>query len=98
MRLTIEHISENPTSLLRRAGYVFQRHDSDQMSFVRAFGRSGFPRFHIYATLQHVTLSLSLHLDHKKETYGSATQHHGDYDEDSEPLRQEVERLKKILH
>lgn len=97
MRLTI-HASENPVTLLRRAGYVFQRREGTEMSFVRAFGRGGFPRFHIYAATQGPSLSLSLHLDHKKETYGGGTRHHGDYDEESEPLRQEIERLKKILH
>ena len=52
MQLKFESIKENPVSLLRRAGYVFQRKEDEEMSFVRVFSRSGYPRFHIYSHLE----------------------------------------------
>jgi len=80
----------------RRAGYIFQRHAGSEMSFVRSFSASGYPRFHIYTKMDGTNLEVSIHLDMKKETYGTDTRHHGEY-EDNEALRDEVERLKNVL-
>ena len=96
MRLKIENIKENPVTLLRRAGYVFQRKEGTEMSFIRILARSGYPRFHIYAKLEGLHLLLNFHLDQKKETYGEQTRHHGEY-EDSPALQQEAARLIQIL-
>lgn len=96
MKLKIENIKENPISLLRRAGYTFQRHEGDEMSFVRPLARSGYPRFHMYAHLEGLALVINFHLDQKKETYGAGTRHHGEY-EDSGALETEATRIGQIL-
>lgn len=81
---------------MRRSGYVFQRHEADEMSFIRPMARSGFPRFHIYTKLEGVDLVIHIHLDQKRETYGNNTRHHGEYDDDG-ALKNEAERLKNLL-
>jgi hypothetical protein len=92
MKLLIKNISENPVSLLRRAGYVFQRQENGEMSFVRVMAQSGYPRFHCYTKLAVIDLSLSLHLDQKKHTYGEGTRHHGEYENDG-AVEEEGQRL-----
>lgn len=96
MRLKIENIKENPANLLRRAGYIFQRHERDEMSFIRPLSRSGYPRFHMYAHLEGLVLVINFHLDQKKETYGSGTRHHGEY-EDEGALKAEASRILQII-
>lgn len=97
MRFTIENISDNPTTALRRAGYTYQhRTDQDELSFVRVMGQSGYPRFHMYVKLDGRTLNISFHIDHKKNTYGDSTRHHGEY-ESSTTLDQEATRIKSIV-
>ncbi len=92
MKIIINPITENPVSLLRKAGYVFQREENAEMSFIRALASAGYPRFHCYAKLDKLTLTLNLHLDQKKHTYGETTRHHGEY-ENGGPLKEEVSRL-----
>ena len=92
MKILIEAITENPVSLLRRAGYVFQREEQGEMSFVRALASAGYPRFHCYTKLNKLALTISLHLDQKKHTYGETTRHHGEYENDG-PVKEEVARL-----
>lgn len=96
MRLKIENIKENPASLLRRAGYVFQRKEGNEMSFVKPLARAGYPRFHMYAHLEGADLIINFHLDQKRETYGEGTRHHGEYEE-SPPLCAEAQRIQTIL-
>lgn len=96
MQLEIKNIKSNPVNLLRRAGYAFQRNEGAEMSFVRAFSSSGYPRFHIYAKITGVDMAINIHLDAKKETYGNDTRHHGEYGNEG-PLAEEVKRLKGIL-
>jgi hypothetical protein len=96
MKILVKNLSENPVSLLRRAGYVFQRQENDEMSFVRVFSQSGYPRFHCYTRILGTDLSLNLHLDQKKQTYGEGTRHHGEY-EDSGVVGEEASRLVEIL-
>lgn len=96
MILKFESIKENPVSLMRRAGYIFQRNEGNEMSFVLPMARNGFPRFHIYCHLENTNLIVNLHLDQKKYTYGDDTRHHGEYD-NSGPVEQEAARLKSIV-
>ena len=96
MRIKIENIKENPANLLRRAGYIFQRNEQDEMSFIRPLARSGYPRFHMYAHLEDTLLVINFHLDQKKETYGSGTRHHGEYENEG-PLQEEANRIQHIL-
>ncbi|MBP9727920.1 MAG: hypothetical protein KBD27_00925 [Candidatus Moranbacteria bacterium] len=97
MKILVKNITENPASLLRKAGYVFQRQEQAEQSFVRVFGQSGYPRFHCYTHVSGLDLMISLHLDQKKHTYGNETRHHGEY-ENTGPVQEEVERLLKIFH
>ncbi len=96
MRIIIRNIKENPASFFRRAGYVFVRREDDEMSFVRVLARSGYPRFHIFTHMEKDDLIISVHLDQKKETYGSGTRHHGEYEGEG-ALKTEVKRIKSII-
>ena len=96
MQLVVENIKENPVNMLRRLGYSFQRNEGAEMSFVKPFGASGYPRFHMYVKMTGATMEINIHLDMKKETYGNDTRHHGEY-ENSGALAEEVRRLKAIL-
>ncbi|HEX8974820.1 MAG TPA: hypothetical protein VF817_05040 [Patescibacteria group bacterium] len=96
MQLKIENIKENPANLLRRAGYIFQRREANEMSFVRPLARAGYPRFHMYARLEGLDLIINFHLDQKRETYGEGTRHHGEYEEEG-PLAEEATRIRQLL-
>lgn len=96
MQLEIKKLRSNPTDLLRRAGYVFQRKEGEEMSFVRPFSSSGYPRFHMYVKKEGIGLKINIHLDAKKETYGKDTRHHGEYENEG-LLAEEIKRLKMIL-
>jgi hypothetical protein len=96
MRIEIKNLSTNPTNAMRRAGYTFQHQEGDEMSFVRPFSASGFPRFHAYLKVENSGAAINIHYDAKKETYGEGTRHHGEYDNEGF-LKDEVERLKKAL-
>lgn len=96
MKIIIEKIKENPALLLRRAGYAFQRQEGNEMSFVRSLARSGFPRFHVYSKISGTDLEINIHLDQKKETYGKAARHHGEYENEG-MVKQEAERLKQLM-
>jgi hypothetical protein len=41
-------------------------------------------------------LTINIHLDQKKGTYGEDTRHHGEYENDG-ALKEEVRRLKTFL-
>lgn len=97
MQLKIENLQENPVNLLRRAGYSFQKHVDNEMSFIRPLALSGYPRFHMYAHVQDTfTLIINIHLDQKKETHGDNTRHHGEYENEG-ALKAEVDRILPIL-
>jgi hypothetical protein len=98
MIIEAKNIQENPINILRRLGYIFQHKvpGSDEMSFIRPMASAGYPRFHIYARLRGSDLTINIHLDQKKETYGEDTRHHGEYENDG-ALKEEVRRLKTFL-
>ncbi len=96
MILKFENIKESPINIFRRAGYIFQRSENNEMIFVLPMARNGYPRFHIYCHLEGSNLVANLHLDQKKITYGDETRHHGEYD-NSGPVKQEAERLKNVI-
>lgn len=96
MQLEVKNIKENPVNALRRLGYSFQRNEGDEMSFIKPFSASGYPRFHMYVKMNGADMAINIHLDAKKETYGDETRHHGEY-ENTGALAEEVRRLKMIL-
>ena len=96
MTLKFEKIKEDPVNLFRRAGYIFQKNEGAEMSFILPMAKSGYPRFHIYCHLENADLVISLHLDQKKNTYGDETRHHGEYG-NSGSVEQEANRLKNFI-
>lgn len=96
MKFVIQNITENAATLLRRAGYTFQYEEKGEMSFVRPLATAGYPRYHLYASVQGLILNISFHLDQKAHTYGNETRHHGEYENEG-ALKQEADRLKQIL-
>ena len=96
MKILVDPLTENTLTLMRRAGYAFQRNEGAEQAWVRVLGSSGYPRFHAYTKQDKMSLLVHLHLDHKKHTYGTDTRHHADY-ADSAPLQEETARLLTIL-
>lgn len=98
MKFSIENLRINPTTAMRRTGYRYQHRieQTGELSFVREMGQGGYPRYHMYVKMTGTKLDISIHIDHKKHTYGEETRHHGEYNNDG-ALGPEVERLKKIL-
>lgn len=96
MRIVVKSVAENPTVLLRRAGYAFQRAEGNEMSFIRPLAASGYPRFHCYAKVEGISLTVNFHLDQKKHTYGEETRHHGEYANDG-PVREEAAHLLQVF-
>jgi len=96
MQIEVKNVLGNPVNNLRRLGYAFQRHEGDEMSFVRPMAAAGYPRFHMYVKMNGTDMLINIHLDVKKETYGDDTRHHGEYGNDG-ALKEEVRRLKALL-
>lgn len=96
MRFTINHSSDNVTTIMRRLGYVFQHQHEGEMSFVRPLAQAGYPRFHCYVKTEAGAYVFSIHLDQKRETYGKETRHHGEY-ADEGALREELDRIKQSV-
>ena len=96
MQIEVKNVLGNPVNNLRRLGYLFQRHEGDEMSFVRPMAAAGYPRFHMYVKMNGADMLINIHLDMKKETYGDDTRHHGEYGNDG-VLKEEVRRLKALL-
>ncbi|NTW14752.1 MAG: hypothetical protein HGA38_00080 [Candidatus Moranbacteria bacterium] len=96
MRIIVDSLPADPVTVLRRLGYAFQRKEGAEMSFVRPLARSGFPRFHCYATISGASMTINFHLDQKRETYGQDTRHHGEYEADG-ALKEEADRMISLL-
>ncbi len=96
MQIEVKNIKENPVNMLRRLGYSFQRNEGEEKSFVRPLAAAGYPRFHMYVRMTGADMTINIHLDQKKETYGDETRHHGEYENEG-ALAEEVRRLKMIL-
>ncbi len=96
MKIIIEHPSENSVSLLRRAGYAFQRAEGEEQSFIRPLARAGYPRFHAYVKTENGNFIVNFHLDQKRETYGDDTRHHGEYTNEG-PLKEEATHLLRMF-
>lgn len=92
MRFTLNQVSDNAVTIMRRLGYVFQHEKQGEQSFVRPLAQAGYPRFHCYVTVDRGRYSFSIHLDQKRETYGRETRHHGEYG-NTDALKAELERI-----
>jgi len=96
MKFIINHASENAVTLLRRLGYIFQRQEDGEMSFVRPLAQAGFPRFHCYVKVESGKYIVNMHLDQKRETYGNDTRHHGEYENEG-AVKEELERIEMSI-
>jgi len=97
MIISIPSPKENSITLMRRLGYTFQKQLSqEEIAFIRPLGRSGFPRFHIYMKKSGNDFVLNIHLDQHKETYGKASMHHGEYENDG-ALGEEMKRIQTLI-
>ena len=85
-------------NLMRKAGYVSlgRGKDEAEFSFVRSFGRSGYPRFHLFVRFDKgQTAVFDLHLDQKKPIYAGTTAHAAEYE--GPLLDDEITRIKSVL-
>lgn len=97
MHIRVSDYHGNAISLMRKVGYTFQKQVSPQeIAFVRTIGSVGFPRFHVYIKKENNVFILNIHLDQHKETYGEASLHHGEYENDG-ALKKERERIESLL-
>ncbi len=85
-----------PEMLLRQAGYNYMiGQGNHEDSFVRALGRAGYPRFHVYLKEKNEIVEFNLHLDQKKPSYAGSHAHSGEYE--GEVVEEEVRRLKNSI-
>ena len=96
MKFIIKNRSkENLLNLMRRVGYYSLPEKESNLSFVRPFEKSGYPRFHIYLKNEGENLIFNLHLDQKRPIYGGSPAHAGEYD--GKVVEAETKRIKEIL-
>lgn len=92
-----EKIKEQPKTYLLRAGYhEFRDPNTGAISYIRRLGADFYPRFHVYLADMAVSVSVSLHLDQKKPSYGGGTRAHGG-EYEGEVVEREAERLKTFV-
>lgn len=98
MKFTLA-LSGNIHNLMRQCGYRFKRKDKGELVFSRIIGqtKSGYPRFHAYVKIDHVSRQtfVNLHLDQKKPIYKGVSAHAAEYE--SEVVKKEIERIKQVL-
>jgi hypothetical protein len=89
------NIQGNIVITFRRLGYkhIGVDQNSGELSFVRPFDASGYPRFHIY--YNQTKGIINIHLDQKKPVYDDQKAHDADYD--GPVVEGEVARLKNLL-
>ncbi len=102
MRITVKGpLKDNINNLARKLGYHFQRatkdeNGLDELEFSRVMSASGYPRFHLFLTMQGENLVLTLHLDQKKPSYSGTAAHAGEY---SGPVvEEEARRVERIMN
>jgi hypothetical protein len=91
------NLNYNAQEFTRKIGYhPLSRTPKGELNCVRPLQGSDYPRFHVYLTESPEVFTLHIHLDQKKPSYEGSTAHGGDYE--SETVRQEVERIRDIIH
>ena len=91
-------IKENIINSMRDIGYISlgRGSDSADFSFVRPFGRDGYPRFHVFVRFDQGKKALfNIHLDQRKTVYSGTKAHGADYD--GHLVEQEAERIKSFI-
>ena len=89
-------LKENLKVVMNRLGYhQFFDRNTNQVSYIRRFGRLDYPRWHVYIEERQDCLQFNLHLDEKRPSYQGFHAHSGEYEG---PLVQaEWERIKNYL-
>jgi hypothetical protein len=82
----------NAEDLIKRCGYgeIYDR-KTEQVSYKRALGSGGYPRFHVYLKDFEDYFEVSLHLDQKKASYIGTSAHSGEYE--GEQVENEARRI-----
>ena len=96
MKFVIENPTASAAQFFRRAGYIFQKREGDEMAFVRRLTDQPFPRLHLFVKIVGFQFHVNFHIDHKKASYEGQNMHSGEYGEDSKLLQEEAERLKLV--
>ncbi len=99
MKIPISGIEKSEAiNFMRRAGYssLGRGRDDAELSFIRPFGRSGYPRFHLFIRFDKgKDAVLNIHLDQRKPVYSGTSAHGADYE--GPRLEDEIERIKSFL-
>jgi hypothetical protein len=92
MKFKFPYNGYHSEDLIRQCGYgrIFNSR-TEEISYQRALGASGYPRFHAYLEDHDDYFEVSLHLDQSKAVYEGMTAHAGDYD--SEVVVEEAQRI-----
>ena len=88
-------LKENIYNLARELSYYFLRENREQKEFELARPARGYPRFHLFVSIESDATIFKLHLDQKKPSYQGASAHAGEYD--SQIVQKEADRIKQIL-
>ncbi len=98
MKLFLQNpLPDNPEALVKRAGYAeHYDHNTQHTSYVHRLGTEFYPRFHVYLEAQGNGVTIDLHLDQKKPSYGGGSHAHaGEYD--GLLVEREVARLRDFI-
>lgn len=96
MKFKIKNPGGNLITMGRKIGYIFLGETSkNEASFVRPFGRGGYPRFHLYLKKEGEELIFNLHLDQKRPVYKTGPDHAAEYE--GKLVETEAERIKQSL-
>ncbi len=88
--------SVNALYVLRKAGYAyFVDPVTHEGSYVLRLTGGFYPRFHLYLKETTGKVTLDLHLDQKKPSYGTNNAHNGEYD--GPTVEKECKRLKSWI-
>ncbi len=93
MKVTYDtSVLQNPLVVLRKAGYSsFTDPNTGEESFILRLTAEFYPRFHLYVEAHQNEITLNLHLDQKKPSYGTHHAHSGEYD--GSTIEKEMRRI-----
>lgn len=97
MKIEIKNPRQNPVALIRKCGYIpWYDFRFKKASFIRRLTRAYYPRFHLnYFYNKEGSLILDLHLDARRPMHKKGIR--TSEDEESEVVKKEGERIKRIL-
>lgn len=95
MKITIQ-TDRSATDIMRRSGYGLLGQDADtgEISFAKRAGGGDYPRLHAYVKKEGKIITVNLHLDQKRPSYGGSHAHNAEYE--SPLLEQEALAIRKF--